>query len=103
MLMSFPSRLNSASTIIPISGAWGDCHTSVSEKGNCCPSMITKPFPALGSRRTLPCFLTSPVGHRKSAKAVTEDAKICISLLLHRANIAGSIAAFGLQWFTLSL
>src|SRR3989442_1350839 len=78
-------------------GSWGDCHTSVREKGNCCPSTITNPYPVPGSRRTFPRLLLSPVGHRKSAKAVTEDARICISLLLHRTNIAVSIAAFGLS------
>jgi hypothetical protein len=103
MATSFPSRLNSASTIIPIFGSWGECHTFAREKGNCCPSTISNPDPDPGSRRTLPRFLVSPVGHRKSANAVTEDARICISLLLHRCGIAGSIAAFGLQWSTLSL
>ena len=97
MTTSFPSRLNSASTLMPILGAWGDCHTSVREKENCCPSMISKPALAPGSRRTFPRFLVSAVGRRNKAKAVIEDARICISLRLHRWGIAGSIAAFELQ------
>ena len=64
--------------------------------------MIINPGPAPGSRRTLPRFLVSAAGRRKKAsrkraRASIDDARICMSLLLHRWGITASIAAFALQ------